>query len=213
MFDLYVFKTFHVGKIAAIQSTMIFLLSFVFVALSNALACSSGQCLLQAVSCMDQPSQCENTTVGLVVMDKEHAKFLCGNASLELVTPGDATVNDEMKRLCPSAAFFDIRPKASANASECNSFVVESSGAPAPYFNWDSNEPNNGNSSNLCSKGPVVEDCVGFKPLTIVGISFRTFFWKGFRLNFSYSRFGSTDVVNRMVLQWLVPAGTCNAVA
>lgn len=148
----------------------------VAVQVSHALVCSTGQCLLESVSCMDRPSQCEMTMVGLVVMDKDHAKFLCGNASLELVVPGDSTVNNEMKRLCPSAAFFDLIPKESATG--CNTFVVESTGRPADYFNWDYNEPNNGNSNRTCSTGPIFEDCVGFKPLSSVrlpGLFFSSF--------------------------------------
>lgn len=137
-------------------------------ALVGALKCNSDECMLRAVLCTAQPSQCQMSAVGLVVMDATHAKAMCANVSLEIVAPGDSIVNDEMKRLCPSAAFFDIRAKAAASQSACNQFVIESTGELATFFSWGTEEPNNGISFNkgdeVCSKGPIEEDCVAFEP-------------------------------------------------
>lgn len=108
------------------------------------------------------------STVGLVLMDANHAKAMCANVSLQLVAAGDADVNVEMKGLCPSATFFDIRAKAAANLSACNHFVIESTGELATFFNWGPKEPDNGlggnMNTNFCSMGPIEESCVGFEP-------------------------------------------------
>lgn len=174
------FLTFLWRQIATKMSSLA-MLSFALVALSEALQCKSGQCSLQSVSCTDQPSLCEMTSAGPLVMDLESAKLMCANASLELVVPGDLATNDEMKQLCPTASFFDIEPQQAQNVSDCNSFVVASTGESPAFVNWGSTEPNNANvnanSSNNCSRGRIVEGCVGFLPRSVTLKLLRFFFF------------------------------------
>lgn len=168
-------------------------LSFALVALSEALQCKSGQCSLRSVNCTQQPSLCEMTSVGPMVVDFERAKFMCGNESLELVAPGDLTTNQEMKRLCPTAAFFDIEAKQAESESVCNSFVVASSGEPPEFLNWGLNEPNNRRSittNESCSRGPILEGCAAFLPQSVT-LNFLVFFFR-FLITFA-SQNGRTD--------------------
>lgn len=178
------------------------MLSFALVALSEALQCKSGQCSLHSVSCTDQPSLCEVTSAGPMVMDRESARLMCGNEGLELVVPGDLATNDEIKRLCPTATFFDIEAKQAQNVSDCNPFVIASTGESPAFLNWASTEPNNDNaiSSHNCSRGPIAEGCVGFLPHSVT-LNFFFFFFPSCFVSdlFPKSQNGTTENAIHMV--------------
>lgn len=132
--------------------------------------CGNNECTLQAATCAQQPSQCEDAAHhGLIVMDRAHAQSMCAAIGMKLVSPADSAVNSAMFSICPSAGFFDIEAKQSMPGG-CNVFVVGSTGEAQPYFIWGAGEPNNADSANNCSKGPIEEGCVAFMPASVRGV-------------------------------------------
>jgi hypothetical protein len=122
--------------------------------------CKDGECDLAAVSCDDQPTLCEMTERGAIVMNLSSATAMCSSIGMQRVAPGDDQVNMLAASLCPSAAFFDI---VAVRDVPCNRFTVGSTRENATFLPWRSGEPNNANGSSVdgCSGGDLKEGCVG----------------------------------------------------
>ena len=109
--------------------------------------------------CPNPSANLENRASYLSIDAAEAACRAQFGETAELIVPGDAAVNDQVRTMCSSAAFFDMKR---GSGADCNTWYTRSGGEPITFFSWDVREPENGGEGN-CVDTFVQEGCAGQK--------------------------------------------------